>query len=140
MASCPSAPAACEAPAERPVLGRSDTNDICAAVRIIKREAHMPDISNIDSEKILGAAGQLDGVADRINGCVMKFADAIEALDKGWVSEVKAGFMDTYRGDMDAMQEMISQLYEINTGLREAATDFDKTEGDIVSSVGALRQ
>ena len=99
----------------------------------------MPDISNIDSEKILSAVGQLDGITDRINGCVGKFAAAIETLDKGWVSEVKAGFMAAYQTDREAAQEMLAQLCEITAGLREAASDFDKTEGDIISSVSALK-
>ena len=99
----------------------------------------MPDISNIDSEKILSAVGQLDGVVDRMNGCVGKFADAIENLDKGWVSEVKAGFMATYQKDWEAMQEMLAQLREINATLREAASDFDKTENERLSGVNALR-
>jgi len=99
----------------------------------------MPEISNIDSEKILSAAGQLDGVVDRMNGCVGKFADAIENLDKGWVSEVKAGFMANYQKDWEAMQEMLAQLREISSGLRDAASDFDKTENDIAAGVGALR-
>ena len=99
----------------------------------------MPDISNIDSEKILSAVGQLDGVVDRMSGCVSKFADAIENLDKGWVSEVKAGFMARYQKDWEAMQEMLSQLREINTMLREAASDFDETENERLSGVKALR-
>ena len=99
----------------------------------------MPDISNIDGEKILAAASQLEGIVDRLNKSVMKFADAIETLDKGWVSEVKAGFMSTYKVDIDAMHEMLSQLMEINAGLREAASDFDKTESDILGSFGALK-
>ncbi|MCL2699923.1 MAG: WXG100 family type VII secretion target [Defluviitaleaceae bacterium] len=99
----------------------------------------MPDISNIDSEKILSAVGQLDGVVDRMNGCVGKFADAIEALDKGWVSEVKSTFMSSYQRDWEAMQEMLSQLREINTTLREAASDFDKTESELQSGANALR-
>ena len=98
----------------------------------------MPELSNIDSEKILSAAGQLDGIVDRMNGCVMKFADAIETLDKGWVSEVKSGFMANYQNDIGAMQEMISQLHEITGGLRDAASDFNKTESDIIGSFGAL--
>lgn len=98
----------------------------------------MPDISNIDSEKIISAAGQLDGIVDRINGCVGKFSDAIEALDKGWISEVKTGFMLTYQNDWEAMQEMLAQLREISDGLREAASDFDKTESEILSGMGAL--
>lgn len=98
----------------------------------------MSDISNIDSEKILAAVGQLDGIVDRMNGCVGKFADVIETLDKRWVSEVKAGFMSTYQTDWEAMQEMLAQLREINDGLKEAVSDFDKTESDIISNVGAL--
>ena len=99
----------------------------------------MSDLSNIDSEKILSAVGQLDGVVDRMNGCAQKFADAIKNLDKGWVSEVKAGFMATYQKDWEAMQEMLAQLREINTALRESASDFDKTENERLSGVNALR-
>ena len=99
----------------------------------------MPDISNIDSEKILSAVGQLDGVVDRMNGCVGKFADAIGNLDKGWISEVKGSFMNTYQNDREAMLEMLSQLREINTTLREAAGEFDKTENERLSGVNALR-
>lgn len=99
----------------------------------------MSEISNIDSEKISAAAGQLDGIVDRINGHIGKFADAVETLDKGWVSEVKNGFMEHYQWDFEAMQEMLGQLREITVILREAASDFDKTEGDILSSVNALR-
>ena len=99
----------------------------------------MADMSNIDSDKILSAVGQLEGIVDRMNGCVGKFADAIEALDKGWVSEVKAGFMATYQNDWEAMQEMLGQLREINTMLREAAQDFDKTENETLSGANQLR-
>jgi uncharacterized protein YukE len=98
----------------------------------------MSDTSNIDSEKILSTCSQLDAVVERMDGYVMKFADAIERLDKGWVSEIKAGFMTNYQKDLEAMQEMISQLRELTTMLREAASDFDKTEEDVFSSVGSL--
>ena len=99
----------------------------------------MPDMSHVDSEKILSAVGQLDGVVDRMNGCVGKFADAIERLDKGWVSEVKTGFMATYQNDWEAMQEMLAQLRELSAALREAASDFDKTENEILSGANALK-
>jgi len=99
----------------------------------------MPDISNIDSEKINSAANQLDSVVDRIQANVSKFADAVNNLDKGWISEVKTGFMANYQSDFEAMQEMLFQLREINDGLRDAAGDFDKTEGEIFSSVTSLR-
>jgi len=99
----------------------------------------MPDMSNVDTEKILSDVGQLDGIVDRMNGCVGKFADAIGRLDKGWVSEVKTGFMATYQTDREAMQEMLAQLRELNTSLREAAADFDKTEGETLSGANALK-
>ena len=99
----------------------------------------MPDISNIDSEKIISAAASLDGIVDRMNGSIGKFADAIGALDKGWVSEVKADFMAHYQTDWEAMQEMLGQLREISDGLRAAAGDFDKTESEIAAGVKALR-
>ena len=99
----------------------------------------MPDISNIDSEKINAAAKQLDAIIGRINGCVGKFKDAVANLDKGWVSDVKAGFMQNVQTDQAAMQEMIEQLREITAGLVEAAAEFDKTESEIKSGVNALR-
>ena len=105
----------------------------------INKEVNMPDISNIDSEKILAAVSQLDAVIDRMNGCVGKFADAIEALDRGWISEVKGGFMSTYQTDWEAMQEMLAQLREINEGLRDSAGEFDKMEGEVTNGVKALR-
>ena len=99
----------------------------------------MPDISNIDSEKIMSDVNRLDGIVDRMNGCASKFADTVGNLDKGWISEVKAGFMSTYQKDWEAVQEMLAQLREINTSLREAASDFDKTENERLSGVNALR-
>ena len=99
----------------------------------------MSDLSNIDTEKILSAVGQLEGVVDRMNGCVGKFADAVANLDNGWVSEVKAGFMATYQKDLEATQEMLSQLREVNVTLREAAGEFEKTENERLSGVNALR-
>jgi uncharacterized protein YukE len=98
----------------------------------------MSDLTNIDSAKILSAVGQLDGVVDRMNGCVNKFADAIENLDKGWVSEVKGPFMQSYQTDREAMQEMLAQLREVGVALREAAADFDKTENEALSGANAL--
>ena len=99
----------------------------------------MPDISNIDSEKMISSANQLDSVVDRIQANVSKFAEAIQNLDNGWVSEVKTGFMANFQTDFEAMQEMLFQLREINDGLRDAAGDFDKTESEIITSVSSLR-
>ena len=99
----------------------------------------MSDISNIDSDKIAARANQLDGVVDRISNCVNKFGEVIENLDKVWVSEVKGEFMKSYRSDMDAMQEMLSQLRELNSVLKETAADFDKTENEILGNVRALK-
>jgi uncharacterized protein YukE len=99
----------------------------------------MPDISNIDTEKIRSAVGQLEGITGRITGCVSKFGDAVINLDKGWVSEVKGAFMQNVEKDMEAMQEMLFQLQEVSEGLTHAASDFDKTESEIKSGVNALR-
>jgi uncharacterized protein YukE len=88
--------------------------------------------------QIKAIVSQLDAVVDRMNGQVMKFADAIERLDKGWVSEIKAQFMSNYQKDLEAMQEMISQLHEVSSILGGAASEFDKTENEIASSIGSL--
>ena len=98
----------------------------------------MPDMSHIDSEKILSAVSQLESIVARMSGQVGKFSDAIGTLDKGWVSEVKSEFMASYQTDLEAMHEMLQQLTEINTGLREAASDFDKTENEVLACVHAL--
>jgi uncharacterized protein YukE len=99
----------------------------------------MSDLTNIDSEKILSTVSQLDGIVDRMNGCVVKFSDAIGNLDKGWISEVKGPFMQNYQTDLEAMQEMLAQLREVGTALREAAADFDKTENEMLSGANVLR-
>ena len=99
----------------------------------------MSDLSNIDSERIISAARELDVIVGRMDGCVKKFTNAVTNLDKGWISEVKDSFMANYQLDQDAMLEMISQLREINDGLRDAAGDFDKTESEIGSSIKSLR-
>jgi len=99
----------------------------------------MADTSNNDSEKLLAAANQLDGILGTMNGCVTRFSGAIDALDKGWVSDIKAGFMSTYHNDLSALQEMMAQLNEITAGLRDAAAEFEKTESDILGSFSALR-
>lgn len=98
----------------------------------------MPDITNVDSERLVSTADRLDGVVDQMNSLVGRFADAIEALDKGWTSEVKAAFMAGYRTDWEAMQEALAQLREFGENLRESAGEFDKTENDILGDVRAL--
>jgi WXG100 family type VII secretion target len=99
----------------------------------------MSDISNIDPERLRATAKQLDEIRKRIDGCVNKFHDAIQNLDKGWVSEVKASFMDNVQKDMEATGEMLAQLLEVSMELLEAASDFDKTESDMLTSVNALK-
>jgi hypothetical protein len=46
--------------------------------------------------------------------------------------------MISYQKDWEAMQEMLAQLWEVGTTLREAAADFDKTENEMLSGVNAL--
>lgn len=99
----------------------------------------MADLSNVDTQKILQTVGQMENIVNRMSNCVNKFSEAIAALDKGWISEVKGDFMASYRTDYDAMQEMLGQLTEINSTLRDEANDFDKTESEIFSSVRALK-
>jgi uncharacterized protein YukE len=99
----------------------------------------MSDISNVDPEQLKAAAKQLEDIANRIGGCVTKFHDAIQNLDKGWISEVKGSFMDNVQTDMEATGEMLAQLLEVSVELVDAASDFDKTESDMLSSVNALK-
>lgn len=99
----------------------------------------MPDMSNVDSEKILSTVNQLDGIVNSIQVQMRKVVDAVAGLDKGWTSPVKAEFMSRYQRDEEAMSEMLSQYAEISGQLKETAADFDKTESEIMSSVSALK-
>lgn len=98
----------------------------------------MAALSNVDSEKIRSAVSRMDGIVESISGCIGKFADAIETLDKGWVSGVKADFMARYQKDWEAMQEMLAQYREIGAQLLDAAADLEKTESETLGSVRAL--
>lgn len=99
----------------------------------------MADMSNVDSEKILATANQLDGIVGAMNTQMTKIQDAVAGLDKGWTSPVKAEFMMRFQVDQDAMGEMLMQYIEISEQLKETATDFSKTESEIMSSVSALK-
>ncbi|MDR1589322.1 MAG: WXG100 family type VII secretion target [Oscillospiraceae bacterium] len=99
----------------------------------------MADLSNVDSEKILSVASQLDGIVNSMAAQMRKVVDAVANLDKGWTSPVKAEFMSRYRRDEEAMSEMLAQYSEISVQLRETASDFDKTENEIMSGVSALK-
>jgi uncharacterized protein YukE len=95
-------------------------------------------MSNVDSEKIVSTVSQLDAATDAMMAQMRKIVEAVSALDKGWVSTVKAEFMTRYQRDEQAMQEMLEQYNEISRGLKDIAADLDKTESDIESSVRAL--
>lgn len=99
----------------------------------------MADMTQVDSEKIMSIVNQLDNIVRRMNVCTDKFAESIQNLDAGWISEVKAPFMANFQVDHEAMQEMVGQLMEINDTLRDAVNDYDKTESDTLSGVGTLR-
>lgn len=98
----------------------------------------MPDLSNVDTDRILAAVSQLDGAIEGIGAQVGKFTDAVQALDKGWTSGVKAEFITRFERDWQAMQEMLAQYHEISSQLREAAQDMEKTESEMLSGVAAL--
>lgn len=98
----------------------------------------MPDLSNVDTDRILAAVSQLDGAIEGIGAQVGKFTDAVQGLDKGWASTVKADFMARFERDWEAMQEMLAQYHEISSQLREAAQDMEKTESEMLSGVAAL--
>lgn len=99
----------------------------------------MADMTNVDSEKIGSTISQLDESVSNISTCVAKFKEAIAVLDKGWTSSVKSDFMTRYQKDEEAMQEMLGQYREINTQLRDTASDFEKTESEILSGASALK-
>lgn len=99
----------------------------------------MADISNVDSDRIKAAVSQLSGVNDALSAQVAKVKEAIRQLDSGWTSSVKAGFMEKYKLDEVAADEMLTQLREFTDALSDAANDFDKTESDMASAVSALR-
>ncbi|MDR0818227.1 MAG: WXG100 family type VII secretion target [Oscillospiraceae bacterium] len=98
----------------------------------------MSDTSNINPEEINKTVAKLDGIVGSIRGCFNAFNEAIAALDKGWVSEVKGAFMENYRTDSAAIQEMLDQYAEVNEQLKNSAAEFEKAESDILREVSAL--
>lgn len=98
----------------------------------------MADLSNVDSERVLSAASQMDAGVSAMQQCITKLNQAIEALNSGWISSAKSEFMSRYQTDHDALTEMVAQYYEISAQLRDAAQDFDKTESDLISRMSAL--
>ena len=99
----------------------------------------MADITQVDSEKIRSTVNQLDNIVRQMNVCTNKFEEAIQNLDKGWISEAEGMFMANYQSDHYAMVEMVEQLTEINDNLRNAVGDFEKAENDTLSGVTSLR-
>lgn len=99
----------------------------------------MADISNVDPDRIKAAVSQLSGINDALAAQVAKIKEAVKQLDSGWTSAVKAGFMQKYKLDEAAADEMLVQLREFTDALSEAASDFDKTESGMMGAVSALR-
>ena len=99
----------------------------------------MPELCNVDSDRIMAAVSQLDGIVNSIAGGVGKIREAMAALDKGWMSGVKEEFMTRYRTDEEAMGEMLEQYREVSEQLKDIARDFDRTESEILGSISELR-
>ena len=99
----------------------------------------MANMTHVDAAKIRSTAQKLSDIDTSIFNCVEKLSDAMAALDKGWTSEVKASFMQTWAADAEALCEMIDQYVEVQEMLLEAAEDFDNTENEMAAQVAALR-
>lgn len=99
----------------------------------------MADMVNVDSDRILAAVNQLESTSSAIVNQMGKIVEAVAQLDKGWISSAKADFMSRYNVDKAAMEEMVGQYDEINKQLKDTASDFDKTEGEIMGGVNSLR-
>lgn len=99
----------------------------------------MGTMTNVDPSLIGSAVSQMDNIVSSIAANVSKIKDAMAALDKGWTSAVKADFMNTYRRDEEAMNEMLAQYREVSAMLRETAKEFEKAESEVLSQVSALK-
>ena len=99
----------------------------------------MADLTNVDGAKIRATAQKLADIDLDILACVRKINDALAALDKGWQSEVKTGFMQNWQHDAEALCEMMEQYTEVQQLLSDAAAEFDRAEEEMRSQVSSLR-
>ena len=99
----------------------------------------MSNLSHIDADKIRSTAQKLADIDIDILNCMEKLAETMDTLDKGWVSEVKASFMQTWEVDAEALCEMMDQYNEVQEMLLEAAQDFDNTENEMAAKVSGMR-
>ena len=99
----------------------------------------MARLTNIDIEKLRTGVQKLTELDMGIFDCVKKISEAMSALDKGWQSEVKASFLESWQTDAEAMCEMIEQYEEIHELLLQAALDFQNTEQETLAQVRSLR-
>ncbi len=98
----------------------------------------MGTMSNIDSDKIISTASTMEKEISVVKSCGQKFSDAILSLDKQWISESKSLIMDSYNTDLDAFNELTSQMLEFCELLKEMARTYEQSELDVADKIKAL--
>lgn len=99
----------------------------------------MARLTTIDIEKLRTGVQKLTELDMGIFDCVKKISEAMSSLDKGWQSEVKASFLESWQTDAEAMCEMLEQYEEIHELLLQAALDFQNTEQETLAQIRSLR-
>ncbi len=99
----------------------------------------MADLSNVDPEKILSAAGRMEGQVSTLSSAVQRFTDAINTLDKQWTSEAKATMLASYESDREALNEMLGQMTEFCELLRQSAQQYEQSESSVADRIKTLK-
>lgn len=99
----------------------------------------MANLTHVDPAELRSTAKNLEEVEEEIARSVQKITEAMDLLDKGWVSTVKDQFLQVWRTDAEAMSEMMAQLSEVRETLLLAAETFERAEQESLSGVSRLR-
>ncbi len=99
----------------------------------------MADMTNVDPAKIRQSANKIGSLAGDLNGNVNKINEAMNALSKGWQSEVATKFMQNWQADQEALKEMVDQYKEVEELMMELAQDYENSENEVGGMVAKLK-
>ena len=99
----------------------------------------MADITNVDAGKLRQTAQKIGNLAEQLSSNVTKINDAMNALKKGWQSDVATRFMENWHADQDALTEMVEQYREVQELMAELAQDYENSENEVGEMVAKLK-
>ena len=99
----------------------------------------MADMTNVDPARIRQSARKIGALAGDLSGNVSKINEAMNALAKGWQSDVATRFMQNWHSDEEALKEMVDQYREVEELMQELAQDFENSENEVGGMVAKLK-